>query len=234
MGLNLVTDEKDRPKPNLANATAILRGHSAVTGMLWRDEFSMRTMMRAMPPWHSTGAFSDRPWSDMDDTRLTVWMQEIGLSVTVETVGRAVEIVADDQRYHPVVEWLDRLTWDSKSRIDTWLIDFCGVEDVHYARAVAAKWMIGAVARVFQPGAKVDTMLILEGAQGLRKSTALKTLAGDEWFTDSLPDLSSKDAAIQTVGKWIIEIAELDTMNRSETTTIKAYMSRATDTYRPP
>ena len=75
--------------------------------------------------------------------------------------------------------------------------------------------------------------LILEGEQGTKKSTALKVLA-QPWFTDEIAELGSKDAALQTHGVWIIEIAELDSMNRSEVGEIKAFMSRTTDRFRPP
>jgi predicted P-loop ATPase len=93
--------------------------------------------------------------------------------------------------------------------------------------------MISAVARVFEPGSKADCCLILEGEQGIRKSTALRILA-EPWFTDEIADLGSKDAALQTRGVWVIEIAELDSMSRSEVGRIKAFMSRAIDRFRPP
>jgi predicted P-loop ATPase len=93
--------------------------------------------------------------------------------------------------------------------------------------------MISAVARIYRPGAKADCCLILEGPQGIRKSTALRTLAG-EYFTDELADLGSKDAAMQTRGVWIIELSELDSLSNSEVARIKAFMSRTTDRFRPP
>jgi hypothetical protein len=106
-------------------------------------------------------------------------------------------------------EWyLDQLQWGGIERLEQWLAVYLGVEDNAYARAVGARWLISAVARIYQPGAKADCCLILEGLQGIRKSTALRTLAG-EYFTDELADLNSKDAALQTRGVWIIELSEL-------------------------
>lgn len=93
--------------------------------------------------------------------------------------------------------------------------------------------MISAVARVFEPGCKADCCLILEGEQGIRKSTALRVLT-QPWFTDEIADIGSKDAALQTRGVWVIEIAELDSMSRSDIGKIKAFMSRMTDRFRPP
>jgi predicted P-loop ATPase len=93
--------------------------------------------------------------------------------------------------------------------------------------------LISAVARVYEQGVKVDCALIPEGEQGLMKSTALKALS-EPWFTDEIADLGSKDAAMQTRGVWVIEIAELDSMSRAEVSKIKSFISRVTDRFRPP
>ena len=113
------------------------------------------------------------------------------------------------------------------------VIDYLGTERNDYAEEVGARWLTSAVARIYRPGAKADCCLILEGRQGLKKSTALRTIAG-EWFTDEIADLGSKDAAMQTRGVWIIEIAELDSLGRPEVSKVKAFMSRACDRFRPP
>ena len=119
-------------------------------------------------------------------------------------------------------------------RLEEWVITYLGAEDTPLNRAVGSRWMISGVARILQPGAKVDHMLILEGPQGAKKSSALKTLAGAEWFTDELAEIGSKDAAQQMRGIWVIEIAELDAISRAEVSRIKAFLSRTTDRYRPP
>jgi len=128
---------------------------------------------------------------------------------------------------------LQGLRWDGVERVDRWLWAYLGAEDTEYSRAVGSRWLVSAVARVLRPGAKADCCLILEGAQGIRKSTALRKLAG-EYFTDELADLGSKDAAMQTRGAWIIELSELDRLSHSEVARIKAFMSRTTDRFRPP
>ena len=129
--------------------------------------------------------------------------------------------------------YLQGLLWDGVERLDRWLSTYLGAEDTDYSRAVGSRWLISAVARIFQPGAKADCCLILEGPQGIRKSTALRTIAG-EYFTDELADLGSKDAAMQTRGVWIIELSELDNLSHAEVARIKAFMSRTTDRFRPP
>jgi putative DNA primase/helicase len=111
---------------------------------------------------------------------------------------------------------------------------YLGAEDAPLNRAIGSRWMISGVARIMEPGAQVDHMLILEGPQGAKKSSALKTLAGANWFTDELAEIGSKDAAQQMRGIWIIEIAELDAISRAEVSRIKAFLTRTTDRYRPP
>jgi predicted P-loop ATPase len=128
---------------------------------------------------------------------------------------------------------LESIAWDGINRLDTWLTTYLGVEDSNYARAVGARWLISAVARIYRPGVKADCCLILEGPQGSKKSTALKTLAGP-YFTDELADLGTKDSVLQTQGVWIIELSELDSLSRAEVGRIKAFMSRTTDRFRPP
>lgn len=122
---------------------------------------------------------------------------------------------------------------DSVERLDRWLSTYLGCEDTEYSGAVGSRWLISAVTRIFHPGAKADCCLILEGPQSIRKSTALRTLAG-EYFTDELADLGSKDAAMQTRCGWIIELSELDSLSNSDVARIKAFMSRTTVRFRPP
>jgi predicted P-loop ATPase len=129
--------------------------------------------------------------------------------------------------------YLNSLYWDGIERVDRWLTSYLGADDTEYSRAVGARWLISAVARIVRPGAKADCCLILEGPQGIRKSTALRTIAY-EYFTDELADLGSKDAAMQTRGVWIIELSELDNLSHAEVARIKAFISRTTDRFRPP
>jgi predicted P-loop ATPase len=127
---------------------------------------------------------------------------------------------------------LDSLKWDGTSRIGDWLSLYPRVDGNEYTFAVGARWLISAVARIYDPRCKADCALILEGDQGLMKSTALKVLA-EPWFTDEIADLGSKDAAMQTRGVWVIEIAELDSMSRADVSKIKGFISRTTDRFRP-
>jgi predicted P-loop ATPase len=225
----LLTSDKGKALAVLANAIVALRWAPEWVGVLAHNEFSLGTVTRKAPPFGQVMG----EWTDQEDRQTANWLQHSGILVSVEIAGQAVQTVAREQRVHPVREYLDSLRWDGTKRIDSWLSLYLGVNHSPYAAAVGGRWLISAVARVFRPGVKADCCLILEGPQGSLKSTTLKTLSG-EYFTDELADLGSKDAALQTRGVWIIEIAELESMSRAEVGKIKAFMSRATDRFRPP
>jgi len=216
--------------PVLASAIAALRHAPEWEGVLGYDEFAGNAVMLGPPPW---GGVSGRQWTDHEDRLTAEWLQRHGILVSVDIAGQAVQTVARGRIFHPLRKYLDQLQWDGIERLERWLSTYLGAEGSAYVRAVGARWLISAVARIYQPGAKADCCLILEGPQGIRKSTALRTLAG-EYFTDELADLNSKDAALQTRGVWIIELSELDTLARSEIAAIKAFMSRSSDRFRPP
>ncbi len=228
----LIIDQHGKPKALLANAIIAFRDAPQWADVLWFDAFHNRTTVRGATPWPSS-AGPDRAWTDTDDTRATEWLQHAGIQVKSDIAGQAAEAVARDRRFHPVLDYLNRCQWDGVPRLDTWATDYLGVEDSPYVRAVASRWMISAIARVYEPGCKADCALILEGQQGLLKSTALRTL-GVPWYTDDIADLGTKDSALQLAGVWIVELPELDSIRRSDVAKIKAFMSRRTDRFRPP
>ena len=216
--------------PVLANAIAAFRHAPEWGGVLAFNEFGCGTVVLRPAPW---GIVPKGEWTDHEDRLAAEWLQRQGVLVSVEVAGQAVQTAARDHPFHPVKAYLQGLHWDGVERVDGWLSTYLGAEDTEYSRAVGSRWLISAVARIFRPGAKADCCLILEGPQGIRKSTALRTVAG-EYFTDELADLGSKDAAMQTRGVWIIELSELDNLSHAEVARIKAFMSRSTDRFRPP
>lgn len=138
---------------------------------------------------------------------------------------------AHQNERHPVRNYLDALVWDGQARLDTWLSVYGGAADTAYVRAVGALTLIAAVRRVRQPGCKFDEMLVLESAQGMNKSTALRTLArNDDWFSDDLPlNVGSQVVIERTAGKWIVEAGELKGMKRGDVEHLKTLLSRGTE-----
>lgn len=225
-----MNNTEGRILPVLANAIAAFRHAPEWGGVLAFNEFGFGTVVLKPTPW---GIVPKGEWTDYEDRLAADWLQRQGILVSVEVAGQAVQTAARDRPFHPVRAYLRGLCWDGVERLDRWLTAYLGAAETEYSRAVGSRWLISAVARIFRPGAKADCCLILEGPQGIRKSTALRTLAG-EHFTDELADLGSKDAAMQTRGVWIIELSELDSLSHSEVARIKAFMSRTTDRFRPP
>jgi predicted P-loop ATPase len=146
----------------------------------------------------------------------------------------AVQKVTDDRSYHPIREMFESLPpWDGVERLDTLLIDYLGAEDNQYVRAVTRKALCAAYMRVYTPGIKYDTMLVLNGDQGIGKSTLIAKL-GMDWYSDSLnlSDMNDKTAAEKLQGYWILEIGELAGMKKADIDKVKAFISRQDDKYR--
>jgi len=225
----LIKAHGGKPRPILANAIVAFSEAPEWCGTLAYDLFHLRVMFIGKPVWPELG----KALTDIHDIRAAEWLQQEGIFVSPNVAGQAIEAVAREHAFHPVLDYLTRCKWDGTPRLDTWAVVYLGAPDTPYVRVVSAKWMISAVARIIQPGAKADCALVLEGKQSLLKSTALRTL-GAPWFADELAEFGSKDAALQLAGKWIIELAELDNVTRGEISRVKAFMSRAVDWYRPP
>jgi predicted P-loop ATPase len=222
------------PHATLANACHALRSAPELQLMVAHDVFAMKTMMVSPPPWEfEPQRFAQRAWMPHDDLLATEHLQRMGIPIKPQTATQAVELVARERSFHPVLNYLDNLEWDNKCRLDGWLSKHLGAIETPYTQSIGRSALIGAVARIRNPGCKLDTVPIIEGRQGLGKSSAARVLF-DPWFSDELADLGGKDAAMQTQGMWLIEISELDAMSRSEVSRIKAFISRSTDRFRPP
>jgi predicted P-loop ATPase/5S rRNA maturation endonuclease (ribonuclease M5) len=230
--LSLICDDKGRPVWNMHNAIALLSQHSDWQGVLAFNEFTIRRVLLRAVPGQGGGVYP-RPLEDDDYTAAQAWFNNNGFpKASMEIVGAAVRKVCRHQAFDPLRDYLDGLQWDGTPRLASWLTTYCGAEPSAYVSEVGRRWCISAVARGFKPGVKADCMLVLEGAQGRRKSSALAALAGEDWFSDALPQMGTKDASSYLRGKWIIEVAELEAM-RKEMDAIKAFISRQVETYRP-
>lgn len=230
-GLDLVRDDKDRPIWNMANAVTLLSKHDDWQGVLAFNRFTMRPEVLKPIPGQPVDD-CPRNMTDNDYTTAQEWFNRNGFPrASASIVVSAVNKVSRNQSHDPLTTHLNTLRWDGVGRIGTWLVDYIGAEDNAYTREVGKRWLIAAVARAYKPGCKVDNMIVLEGAQGARKSTALAVLAGNGWFGDALPPMNHKDASSYLRGHWIIEVAELEAMRR-EVDAVKAFLSRQVEHFR--
>lgn len=231
----LRTTRTGEMRPTIDNALAILEHHAALRGALYFDVRAYQPYTERPLPWDVGKPRMPRPIVDEDSVFCARWLSvEYDASFGVETAGRALWAVASRDQRDEIARYLDGLKWDRKSRVDTWLIDYAGVADTPYARAVARAWLVSAVGRALNPGCQADHVLVLEGAQGLKKSSLLRALAGDAYFGDTLPDISNKDASLVILRTWIQELAELEAIGKKETPTVRAFITRRVELFRPP
>jgi predicted P-loop ATPase len=238
-------DDRGRVIPDLDNVLIALRGEEQLAGAITFDEMRQHSLVaKAWPhvPDGKPGADPPHETGDDDIARLQQWLQRMGLPrIGREIVGQAVEVVAHDHRFHPVRAEFTRLglIWDGVSRADKWLFTYLGAEAedddaIEYVAAIGKMFLIAMVARVFEPGCQADYMLVLEGDQGILKSSACRALAG-EWFSDSLPEsIIGKDARQHLRGKLLVEISELSAFSKADIEAWKAFITRREERYRPP
>jgi hypothetical protein len=225
-------NDKDVPRSNLANVMIALRSAPELQNLVAFDAMLRVAVMTGTVPGAEP---SPGPIRDQDITAVQEWLQKAGLtSVAWGTVDQGLQLHAIERTFHPARAYLESLRWDGERRLVGWLNAYLGVEHSPYSSAIGQMFLIAMVARIFVPGCKADYMLILEGEQGTLKSSACNILAGN-WFSDHLPDLRGDDIRVtqHLRGKWLIEVAELHAMNKSETTELKAFLTRPAERYIP-
>lgn len=249
---HLIPTEKGGLKStSLRNFGLVLEYEKRFAGVFAWNEFANQVYLVRRPPWdmrgHNLNQWEPRPLTDNDVTAAAAHMEYCGLSPKRGDMGAIVNQVAEQNSYNPVIDALDAMRWDQVPRLgggtyhgDTvsgWLSEYMGADDAQAATLFGRKWMIGAVARAMEPGCKMDTMLVLEGPQGIKKSTALRTLADavhPRIFTDQTGDVGSKDAQLLLQGVWIVEVAELNQLRKADVDAIKAWLTAQTDRFRRP
>jgi predicted P-loop ATPase len=225
---------KGLPYCSLANVMLALREAPDLRTLFARDDMLRATLITSAIGSAREQVEFPRLARDVDVTAAQEWLQIAGLpAVSKDTVHQAVDLRASECAFHPVRDFLNGLRWDGKCRVQTWLHVYLGAEANPYAGKIGAMFLIAMVARIYEPGCKADYMLVLEGPQGARKSTACAILGG-QWFSDSLPDIrSGKDVSQHLNGKWLIEVAELSALDKAEATALKAFITRSEERYRP-
>ena len=222
--MGLLEQSKDgHPLSSPTNLDTILEHDSRFTGRFHACVFSYRILV------------DDKALTDVMETEIALKIGRLyGLHYSEERIHRAIGAVASRRPRHPVRDYLDSLTWDGRSRVDKWLSDYAGCDDTDgLCGPMGRRFLVSCVARVYEPGCKVDTVLILAGKQGYKKSSAFSVLAGEQWFSDTALNFNDKDAYQQLSGVFLYEVGELDSIKRSEATAVKAFLSSRTDKFRP-
>lgn len=228
--LKLLRNENGDIRTVITNAALILENDPALQGIRF-NELSGAIEVKGKLPWNRPNKY----WRDADDAQLYIWVADkYKVQFPENKFAKALTQITDKRRFNPLRDYIRQLPeWDGVPRVDTLLVDYLGAEDTPYVRAVTRKTLIGAVQRVWEPGCKFDTVLVLDGKPGIGKSTLLRKLGG-KWFSDSLSlaDTRDKTAAEKLQGVWIMEIGEMQGTRKADIDVMKGFLSRQVDEYR--
>ena len=225
----LELDKTGAVKDTLTNIANIIRHDTNLKNIVF-NEFKGVVDVIGPLPWKQV-----KPgWNDSDVANAKMYFEKVyGIWSPTKFKDALLGVVAAERIYHPIKEYFAGLQWDGTERLDTLLIDYLGAEDNAYTRAVSRKTLCAAVARIYEPGIKFDTMLVLNGPQGMGKSTFYAIL-GKQWFSDSLSiaDMRDKTAAEKLQGYWILEVAEMNGIKKVDVETVKSFITRVDDKFR--
>ncbi len=213
------------------NVFWVLKMHPEWSGIIAFDEFANRVVKRKPAPWGGEPG----EWTEADDARVGVWfVSKMGYSIkAMGNIMAAVMLAADEARFHPVREYLERLQWDQEPRVDEWAGRFLGCRQSEYVRLVGRFFLLNMIARVMEPGCIMRAVPVLEGPQERGKSTALSILGGD-YFSDTPFRVGEADACLAIQGVWVYEIGEMQQFGKAEAAAVKQFVSSRVDHYRPP
>ena len=215
---------------SIFNAQLIIEHDENLKNLIAYDEFSEQLVKtRASETLKITKGY----WNDSDDSMTRAYIERAyNLLFSKEIISDAVVGSSKNHTVNPVKTRIESVKWDKKPRVASYFIDYLGAEDSEYTRAVTKAWLVGAVGRVYRPGIKFELVPIIEGKQGLGKSTVARNLFPDV-FNDSIDGLGmNKDDYQSLNGSWIVEIAELSAMKKTNIDKMKNFISAQSDTYR--
>ena len=225
----LELDKQGKVKDTMANIAAIVSHDENLKSIVYNEFKGCIDVIGPLPWKQVKPGFND---SDVANAKL-YFERVYGIWSPAKFKDALLAVVAAERIYHPIKDYFAGLVWDGIPRLDTLLIDYCGAEDTPYTRAVTRKTLCAAVARVYEPGRKFDSILVLSGPQGIGKSTFFAKLGG-AWYSDSLAisDMKDKTAAEKLQGYWILELGELAGIKKVDVETVKSFVTRVDDKYR--
>lgn len=225
--------DKGKYRNSLQNCNLILTKSCSQENFVGRNEFAINDYYLCDTPWRS---FKGEAIKDIDIVRIKEYCNiNFNIEFNDHVINQVLLQVADANRYHPVRNWLRSLKWDGVERIDNWLTDFAGaIGPSPYLPDVSRKLLVAMVARVMNPGCKFDQIVILEGNQGTGKSTLLRKLTSDAWFSDAPMIIGDKDSVLIMQSKWMVEVGELSSMRKADIDAFKVFATQMTDRMRSP
>lgn len=221
------------------NVYMFLDNHELFKDMITYNIFTDRLTIVRCPPWDNPATFLPRNIKDTDYFGAEMELEEFGIKASAESCASAFRFIANENVINPPRDYFESLKWDGVKRLDKWLIYYLGCDEkkYEYHKIIGVKWMLGAVSRIYQPGCQFDNVLILEGPQGLRKTTVFRVLGTfhqENCFLEFSGDVNNKDSLLSMQGKVIVELSELATMDKSHAESLKSFITRTIDNYRPP
>lgn len=198
------------------------------------NEMANRIQVTGPLPWERPEGNSF--WRDADTAQLKSIIDVRYLPFSSRNHDVAFTKIADDRHFHPIRDYLNALpAWDGVKRVETLFIKYLQADDTEYVRTVTRKTFAAAVARIYVPGIKFDSVPVLDGDQGIGKSTIVKDLVTADYYSEtlSLTDMDDKSGAEKLQGFWVIEIGELAGMKKADIEKVKAFLSTSDDKYRP-
>lgn len=228
--IELETDKRNKYLPTAHNLKLIFENDPRIKSAFKYNSFDAKSYVCSSLPWRRVP--EPEPIKNVDYSGIRVYIETVYGIVSGSKIDDALLLTFERNSFHPIRDYLSKLEWDKTKRIDTLLIDFFGVEDDPYFRESIRKCLVAAVARVYTPGCKFDYVLTLVGPQGCGKSTFLKKL-GKQWFSDTFLTVQGKEALEQIQGAWLIEMAELSGLRKAEVESVKHFISKQEDTFRP-
>ena len=205
-----------------------LEKDSPLLDLLRFNDFSKEIEFNKGAVWHST--IIPPAWSDTDAVSCKYWLSSVkNFEVGISLIHEAALILAKANYYHPIRDYLENLIWDKNPRLDGWLTTYAKVKPTKFSIAVGSKTLIASVKRIYEAGCKFDHILILEGKTGTRKSTLCEVLGGDFYGELHIDASNTQDLVENMRGKWVLELPELVMSRRSDTNSMKAFLSRRID-----
>lgn len=214
---------------NARNVKLILDNDPNLARKMAIDDFAHRAVVLENLPWREKKRSGQ--WGDEDDKSLRNYLDEVYDIRGNGLIDDALSEIMMRGAFNPIKDYLDGVIWDEIPRLDTFFIDYLGADDTEFNRIVTRKALVGAVARVFHPGVKFDCVLTLIGKQGQGKSYILKRL-GRDWHSDSMVTVQGKEGMEQIQGFWIIELAELSAIKKTEFEVTKQFITKQEDAFR--